>query len=262
MKSEETRHHLVRMVLHDNIPVSRAAQSLGMSRRSASRFLKYYEETGGSVHYDPAMWNRHADNVMDDETVKEAVLSAVEEHPELFLDEMAAAVAHVERMVGAGLGVSVASVCRVLAHNGYTRKTIEKAFYSRNERQRADWVAAQWEISLLPYMGARDPEKAWVDQPDRCVLVLDNARVHDAVALSILRQAGVFVLLLPPYSPDFNPIEDVFSVGSSWLRLWSSMPEYNAWPMLTIDTMLSHVREDMRSGFVRAAVRRYLLYVP
>eukprot|EP00170_Pyropia_yezoensis_P003715 contig_15582_g3726 len=80
-----------------------------MSRRSASRFLKYYEETGGSVHYDPAMWNRHADNEMDDAAVKEAVLSAVEEHPELFLDEMATAVAHVERMVAGGLGVSVAS---------------------------------------------------------------------------------------------------------------------------------------------------------
>eukprot|EP00170_Pyropia_yezoensis_P003716 contig_15583_g3727 len=80
-----------------------------MSRRSASRFLKYYEETGGSVHYDPAMWNRHADNVMDDAAVKEAVLSAVEEHTELFLDEMATAVAHVERMVAGGLGVSVAS---------------------------------------------------------------------------------------------------------------------------------------------------------
>eukprot|EP00170_Pyropia_yezoensis_P002558 contig_10748_g2562 len=339
MKSEETRHHLVRMVLHDNVPVARASQSLGMSRRSASRFLKYYEETGGSVHYDPAMWNRHADNVMDDAAVKEAVLSAVEEHPELFLDEMATAVAHVERMVAGGLGVSVASVCRVLAHNGYTRKVIEKAFYSRNKRQRADWVAAQWEIPLrcrvyvdeahrtgraaerrwawsqrgeraecyvassagvrtsffaamahdsmldwmvtlpppgqssvdfllfivnrlLPYMDARDPEKAWVDQPDRCVLVLDNTRVHDAVALSILREAGVFVVLLPSYSPDFNPIEDVFSVGSSWLRRWSSRAQYNAWPMLTVDTMLSHVREDMCSGFVRAAVRQYLLYVP
>eukprot|EP00170_Pyropia_yezoensis_P003613 contig_15108_g3623 len=173
MKSEETRHHLVRMVLHDNVPVARAAQSLGMSRRSASRFLKYYEETGGSVHYDPAMWNRHADNVMDDAAVKEAVLSAGEEHPGLFSDEMETAVAHVQRMVAGGLGVSVAP--------------------------------------LLPYMDACDPEKAWVDQPDRCVLVLDNARVHDAVALSIdLREAGVFVLLLPPYSPEFNPIEDVF----------------------------------------------------
>ena len=58
----------------------------------------------------------------------------------------------------------------------------------------------------------------WSVQPERCVLVLDNARIHDSVALASLRAAGVFVLLMPPYSPDLNPIADVFSVGSSWLR--------------------------------------------
>lgn len=99
------------------------------------------------MHYDPAMWNRHADNVCDDEAVKDAALAAVDEHLELFLDEMMAA-AHVERMVGVGKGVSVASGCRVHAHNGFTSETIDKAFYDRNGRQRADWVAVQCEILL------------------------------------------------------------------------------------------------------------------
>jgi len=71
-------------------------------------------------------------------------------------------------------------------------------------------------------------------QPRGCVPVLDNARIQDEVALERVRAAGVFVLLLPPYSPDFNPIEDVFSVGSSWLRRWSSPEQFNAWPMATI----------------------------
>lgn len=70
-------------------------------------------------------------------------------------------------------------------------------------------------IRLLPRMAARDPDRAWVDHPDGCILILDNAREHDAVALTVVREAGVFALLLPPYSPDFNPIEDAFSVGSS-----------------------------------------------
>jgi len=56
---------------------------------------------------------------------------------------------------------------------------------------------------------------AWEDQPDRCVLVLDNARIHDEVSLEVLRDAGAFVPSLSPYSPDFNPMKDVFSVGSS-----------------------------------------------
>jgi len=67
---------------------------------------------------------------------------------------------------------------------------------------------------------------------------------------------------MPPYSPDFNPIEYVFSVGSSWLRRWSSPDQFNAWPMTTIDAMLLRITGDMSRGFVKAAVRRYNLYIP
>ena len=45
----------------------------------------------------------------------------------------------------------------------------------------------------------------WSSEPERCVLVLENAHIHDSVALASLRAAGVFVLL-PRYLPDFNPI--------------------------------------------------------
>ena len=45
------------------------------------------------------------------------------------------------------------------------------------------------------------------------VLVLDNARIHyDEEWISIVDGLGGHVLFLPPYSPDFNPIETVFSV--------------------------------------------------
>ena len=57
--------------------------------------------------------------------------------------------------------------------------------------------------------------REWSEQTERCVLGLDNARIHDEVALTAVRAAGVVVLLVPPYSPDFNPIENVFAVGSS-----------------------------------------------
>jgi len=92
--------------------------------------------------------------------------------------------------------------------------------------------------------------------------VLDNARIHVEVALQRVRAAGVFVMLFPPYSPDFNPIEDVISVGSSWLRRWCSPDQYIAWPMTTVDSVLLHITGNMCRGFVRAAVRRYNLYVP
>jgi len=54
------------------------------------------------------------------------------------------------------------------------------------------------------------------------VLILDHAHVHEEVAVAAVRSREVHVLLLPPYSLEFNPIEDVFSTGSSWLRRWGS----------------------------------------
>jgi len=50
------------------------------------------------------------------------------------------------------------------------------------------------------------------------VLILDNARVHDHAAVAVLEAAGVMVCFLPPYSPDFKQVEDIISIGSSWLR--------------------------------------------
>lgn len=339
MKSAETRQHLVRMVLVEGRDVASASRSLGLSTRSASRYLCYFRETGGELHYAPEQWNRHRDNIEDNAWLRAAVLTAVEEQPELFLDEMADAVNHLAAEAGPGVEVSALSVSRILSRNGFTRKVLEKAFFTRDEARRALWVEALWSIPLrcrvyvdeahrvgraaerrwawavrgtraecyvasqagvrtsffvamahdrvLDWMITRPPPGQtavdfllfltnfllpqmqpvveglpWSEQPEKCVLVLDNARIHDDVALAALRDAGVFVLSLPPYSPDFNPIEDVFSVGSSWLRRWSSPAQFNAWPMLTIDTIFSHITRGMCRGFVRAAVRRYQLYVP
>jgi len=339
MKSAETREHLVRMVRVEGRSVASAARGLNMSVRSATRFLAYFRDTGGEFHNHPAQWNRHSDNLADDPQLREAVLAPFKDQPELFLDELTDAVNEIAARVDGSLIVSLSTVARVLAHNGFTRKVIERAFVTRNEANRAAWVAAQWQVPLrcrvyvdeahrvrraaerrwawslrgaraecyvassagartsflvamahdrlldwlitrpppgqravdfilfltsfvLPYMRPVVEGREWSEQPERCVLVLDNARIHDEVALTAVRAAGVVVFLLPPYSPDFNPIEDVFAVSSSWIRRWSSPAQFNAWPILTINSMLDHITGHMCRGFVQAAVRRYNLYVP
>jgi len=80
---------------------------------------------------------------------------------------------------------------------------------------------------LFPHMNASDAALPWSEQPERCVLMLDNAGVHDELALAVIEAAGVLVCRLPPYSPDVNPIEDVISVGSSWLRRNVSPEQFN-----------------------------------
>jgi len=148
MLSGETRQHLVRIVCLDGKNVTDAAHCSRLSERSARRFLRYFMESGGELHHDPEQWNRHANNVEDDPTLRDAVLSAVREQPELFIDELAEAVNALSVAVDDAVQVSPASVGRILARNGYTRKIIEKVFFTRNEAQRVAWVASQWQIPL------------------------------------------------------------------------------------------------------------------
>lgn len=68
---------------------------------------------------------------------------------------------------------------------------------------------------LLPLMG-RFPEP-------RSVILLDNASSHrsamkDPRMIAKLENAGVRVMWLPPYSPDFNPIEQSFNELKAWMR--------------------------------------------
>ena len=51
------------------------------------------------------------------------------------------------------------------------------------------------------------------------LVVLDNLSPHkDTAVIRLIEQAGATVCFLPPYSPDFNPIEKMWSKVKSWLR--------------------------------------------
>lgn len=51
------------------------------------------------------------------------------------------------------------------------------------------------------------------------VVVLDNLRVHKVAGMRERIEAwGARVLFLPPYSPDFSPIENGWSKFKTWLR--------------------------------------------
>ena len=46
----------------------------------------------------------------------------------------------------------------------------------------------------------------------RLVIILDNAKIHYLAELrTIYKQAGVTLVYLPPYLPDYNPIETSFT---------------------------------------------------
>jgi transposase len=51
------------------------------------------------------------------------------------------------------------------------------------------------------------------------IVVMDNLQVHkSSQARDLIERAGASVLFLPPYSPDFSPIEEAFSKVKALLR--------------------------------------------
>lgn len=55
--------------------------------------------------------------------------------------------------------------------------------------------------------------------PGYTVLVLDNCNIHRSTHLRELCDAAdIDIAFLPPYSPDFNPIEETFHALKQWMR--------------------------------------------
>lgn len=51
------------------------------------------------------------------------------------------------------------------------------------------------------------------------VVIMDNARFHNKKRLKMYAEVyGVIIVFLPPYSPDFNPIEHVWANMKRFLR--------------------------------------------
>jgi transposase len=70
----------------------------------------------------------------------------------------------------------------------------------------------------------------------RSVIVMDNASIHHTFQHQLeiaCRARGVWLRFLPPYSPDFNPIEESFNDLKSYIRRCyrrkiSHFPDYQA----------------------------------
>ena len=67
--------------------------------------------------------------------------------------------------------------------------------------------------SLIPNMFSFDGSSP------RSIAVLDNCSIHHMEqVVKLFREAGILVLWLPPYSPDFNPAENAFSKVKYYLK--------------------------------------------
>lgn len=77
-----------------------------------------------------------------------------------------------------------------------------------NREQLIAWLAE----CLLPYLEDNYPDKQFI-------IIMDNCATHiNAAVRTLIEGAGHQLRYLPPYSPDFNPIEMTFHVLKAWIR--------------------------------------------
>lgn len=81
------------------------------------------------------------------------------------------------------------------------------------------------------------------------VVVLDNRGSHKGKALRrAIRKAGAHLIFLPPYSPDLNPIEQVFAKLKTLLRKAAERTVAATWRR--ISTLLDHFSADECANYL------------
>lgn len=81
------------------------------------------------------------------------------------------------------------------------------------------------------------------------IVVLDRLQPHRGRAVArAIRRVGAGVWLLPPYSPDYNPIEQIWSKVKGWLRRVAARTTEALWQVLP-QAVASVTAQDCQNSF-------------
>ena len=92
--------------------------------------------------------------------------------------------------------------------------------------------------SLIPHMHSFDGSSP------KSIVIMDNCSIHRVPEITRLFAAvGILVMYLPPYSPDYNPIEEAFGFLKSYLRHHDELIQSLSDPTIVIREGLSKIKE-------------------
>lgn len=89
--------------------------------------------------------------------------------------------------------------------------------------------------------------------PRRAIVIMDNLSSHKSAAVAeILLRAGAELWFLPPYSPDFNPIEPMWSKVKTYLRSVKARSQEELYTAIAF--ALTRISANDAAGYFRHCV--------
>ena len=143
-------------------------------------------------------------------------------------------------------------VCHRLLHRGQRYSSIAAlstegivAVESHTGTTNAEIFADFVRGSLVPQLQSYDGESP------RSVVIMDNCRIHHAQpVLDLFTEAGIVIIFLPPYSPDFIPIEETFSYIKYYHKQHDELLEVQPDPTPVIKAAFDSVTPQLSGSWI------------
>ena len=85
----------------------------------------------------------------------------------------------------------------------------------------------------------------------KSILIMDNCSIHHVQdVLDLLQSCGILVVFLPPYSPDFTPIESAFSFVKQYLKKHDEVLQAMTNPIPLIQSAFDSITPILASSWV------------
>lgn len=85
----------------------------------------------------------------------------------------------------------------------------------------------------------------------KSVLIMDNCSVHHVQEIQdLLSSVGIPILYLPPYSPDYNPLEEAFSYIKNYLKQQDELLQQLTDPLAVIQHAFNSIGKDHSNKWI------------
>ena len=88
------------------------------------------------------------------------------------------------------------------------------------------------------------------------ILIVDNCSIHHVQEVKdLLEAAGILLIFLPPYSPDYNPAEELFSYIKHYLKDHDDLVRNTS--TSSLKDILNAAFQTVTADFCKAFIKDY-----